>query len=48
LGVQVKLGVNGVEEVIQIEMTGAEKAALEKSAASVRELLDVMGMSSGA
>jgi malate dehydrogenase len=48
LGVPVKLGANGVEEVIQIEMTGAEKAALEKSAASVRELLDVMEMSSGA
>jgi malate dehydrogenase len=39
VGVPVKLGRRGVEEVIQLELTPEEKAALDKSADSVRGLL---------
>jgi malate dehydrogenase len=38
IGVPVKLGTNGVEEIIEITLTAEEKAALEKSADAVREL----------
>jgi malate dehydrogenase len=38
IGVPVKLGKNGVEEVIEIELTESEKAALNKSASAVEEL----------
>jgi len=40
VGVPVKLGANGVEEIIQINLTTEERAALQKSAASVQELVD--------
>ena len=39
VGVPVKLGRGGVEEVIQIELTAAEQAAFDRSAAAVRELV---------
>jgi malate dehydrogenase len=42
LGVPVKLGSGGVQEIVQIELTDDEKAALQRSASSVRELLDMM------
>jgi malate dehydrogenase len=42
VGVPVKLGARGVEQIIQIELTEAEKAALHKSAGSVKELVDVI------
>ena len=42
LGVPVKLGANGVEEIIQINLTEEEKFALNLSADNVRELLEVM------
>jgi malate dehydrogenase len=42
VGVPVKLGREGVEEILEIELTDAEQADLEKSAASVRELVDAM------
>jgi len=42
VGVPVKLGATGVEEVIQIELTPEEYAALQGSAAAVRELIGVM------
>jgi malate dehydrogenase len=42
VGVPVKLGARGVEEIIQIKLTPDEKAALEKSAAAVRELVGVI------
>ena len=42
IGVPVKLGRNGIEEVIQIRITEAEQAALNKSAAAVRELVEVL------
>jgi malate dehydrogenase len=42
VGVPVKLGKGGVEEVVSIKLTPEEQAALDKSAAAVRELVDVM------
>jgi malate dehydrogenase len=39
VGVPVKLGRRGVEEVVQLELTAAEQAELEKSAAAVRSLI---------
>ncbi len=42
IGVPVKLGANGIEEIIEITLTPEEKAALEKSADSVRELKEVL------
>ena len=42
MGVPVKLGAGGVEEIIEIKLTDEEKAALSRSAASVRELVEVM------
>jgi malate dehydrogenase len=44
VGVPVKLGARGLEEVFQITLTPAEDAALRKSAAAVKELVDVIGM----
>ncbi len=44
VGVPVKLGAAGVEQVIEIKLTPAEQAALEKSAAAVQELRDVMAL----
>jgi malate dehydrogenase len=42
LGVPVKLGRRGVEEIVQIELKDDEKAALEKSANAVRELFRIL------
>lgn len=42
VGVPVKLGARGVEQIVQIALTGEEQAALDKSAAAVRELVDVI------
>jgi malate dehydrogenase len=42
VGVPVKLGARGVEQIVQIELTADEKAALDKSAAAVKELVDVI------
>jgi malate dehydrogenase len=44
VGVPVKLGAKGVEQVIQLELSAEEKAALNKSADAVREILTVMGI----
>ena len=44
VGVPVKLGARGIEQIIEIKLTTEEKAALEKSAASVRELVAVLGL----
>ena len=44
VGVPVKLGAAGVEEIIQIKLTDAENAELQKSSASVRELVTVLGV----
>jgi len=42
VGVPVKLGAGGMEQIIQIGLTEDERAALRHSAASVQELVDVM------
>jgi len=42
VGVPVKLGAKGVEQVIEIKLTPEEKAALDRSAGSVRELVNIM------
>ena len=42
VGVPVKLGARGVEQIIQIKLTPDEDAALKKSAAAVKELTDVI------
>ena len=42
IGVPVKLGAGGVEEIIEIKLTDAEKTALDKSAAAVEELKGVL------
>ncbi len=47
IGVPVKLGASGVEEVIQIQLTADEKAALDKSAAAVEELKGVLARLEG-
>jgi malate dehydrogenase len=42
VGVPVKLGARGVEQIIELELTAEEKAALHKSAGAVKELVDVI------
>ena len=44
VGVPVKLGANGIEEIIQINLTTEERAALQKSAGAVQELVNVLGV----
>ncbi|MGA8102445.1 MAG: malate dehydrogenase [Candidatus Acidiferrales bacterium] len=44
VGVPVKLGAGGIEHIIEIKLTADEKKALDKSAASVRELVGVLGL----
>lgn len=42
LGVPCKLGRNGLEKIIEVELTDAERAALEQSAEAVREPMRVI------
>jgi len=42
VGVPVKLGRNGIEQIIEITLTEDEKAALQKSADAVKELFDTL------
>jgi malate dehydrogenase len=44
VGVPVKLGSKGIEEVVEIELTPKEKELLQKSADAVKELVAVMGI----
>jgi malate dehydrogenase len=44
VGVPVKLGSNGLEQIIEIKLTADEQAALNKSADSVKELITVIGL----
>ena len=44
VGVPVKLGAKGIEQIIEIKLTAEEQAALQKSAASVKELVGVIGL----
>lgn len=42
LGVPVKLGKDGIEEIIEIELNKEEKKLLEESANSVRSVIKVL------
>ena len=44
VGVPVKLGARGLEQIFEITLTPEEDAALRKSAGAVKELVDVIGM----
>ena len=42
MGVPVRLGASGVEEIVKLKLTAAEKKMLRESAAAVREVVDVL------
>ena len=42
LGVPTILGANGIEKIIELELTAEEKAALDKSAESVKNVMQVL------
>jgi malate dehydrogenase len=42
MGVPVKLGAGGIEEILELDLTDAERAGLEESAAAVREVVSVL------
>jgi malate dehydrogenase len=44
MGVPVKLGARGVEQIIEIKLTDEEREMFERSAASVREVTKVTGL----
>lgn len=44
LGVPCKLGKGGIEQILQVELTGDERTALAKSADAVREPMKVVGL----
>ncbi len=44
VGVPVKLGAQGLEQIIEMELTQDEQSLLQKSARAVKELIDVMGI----
>jgi malate dehydrogenase len=44
VGVPVKLGARGIEQIIEIKLTPDEQAALQRSANAVRELVTVIGV----
>jgi malate dehydrogenase len=44
VGVPVKLGAKGIEQIIEIKLTPDEKAALDKSVAAVKELIAVINV----
>jgi len=44
VGVPVKLGARGIEQIIEIKLTAEENAALQKSAAAVKELVEIIGV----
>jgi len=43
-GVPVKLGARGIEQIVEIKLTPEEQVALERSAASVKELTSIIGV----
>lgn len=43
-GVPVKLGANGIEEIIELKLTAEEMAAVEKSAEGVHKSIDNLGL----
>ena len=44
VGVPVKLGAGGVEQIVELQLTADERAALHASAAAIRELVDVLAL----
>ena len=44
VGVPAKLGAEGVEQVVEVELSESEQALLQKSADAVKELVEVMGI----
>ena len=44
VGVPVKLGAKGIEQIIEIKLTPEEKTALDKSASAVKELVGVINV----
>ncbi len=42
MGVPVKLGSKGIEQIVEIRLTPEEKAEFEKSAGAVKQLVDIM------
>ena len=42
VGVPLKLGARGIEQIYEIKLTPEEQAMLKKSADSVQELVDVL------
>ncbi|HEV2348580.1 MAG TPA: malate dehydrogenase [Terriglobia bacterium] len=42
VGVPVKLGARGIEQILEIKLTPEEQKALEKSAAAVKELVEII------
>jgi malate dehydrogenase len=44
VGVPVKLGSKGIEQIVQIKLSPEEQAELNKSAAAVKELVGVLGI----
>jgi malate dehydrogenase len=44
VGVPCKLGARGLEQIIEINLTAEERIALQKSAAAVQELVNVLGV----
>jgi malate dehydrogenase len=42
MGVPVKLGPRGIEQIVELDLDDAERAALERSAAAVREVVGVL------
>ena len=45
MGVPIKLGAAGVEEIVELELNDNELTALRNSANAVQELVDVMASS---
>jgi malate dehydrogenase len=43
MGVPIKLGATGVEEVVELKLGEDEQRAFEASAAAVREVVGVLG-----
>jgi len=48
VGVPVKLGARGIEKIYTIQLSPEEQAMLDKSAAAVKELIDVLKQKTGA
>jgi len=44
VGVPVKLGAGGAEQIIELDLTDDERTSLRRSADSVKELVGVMGI----